>query len=82
METNLLHCVYTASSQQKPWQNQGTMLNSNTDNTVLGPPDLNVVPAGNHMGKMLGVVARFAQTKFILFHEQQLLQFEAEATLT
>ena len=58
------------------------MLNSNTDNTVLGPPDLNVVPAGNHMGKMLGVVARFAQTKFILFHEQQLLQFEVEATLT
>ncbi len=54
------------------------MLNSNTDNTVLGPPDLNVVPAGNHMGKMLGVVARFAQTKSTCsFHELvQLLQFE------
>jgi len=45
------------------------MLNSNTDNTVLGPPDLNVVPAGNHMGKMLGVVARFAQLKVLFVHE-------------
>ena len=39
------------------------MLNSSTDSTVLGPPDRKVVPAGNHMGKMLGVVARFAQLK-------------------
>jgi hypothetical protein len=50
-------------------------LNSNTDNTVLGPPDINVVPAGNHMGKMLGVVARFAQTKLMLL-QFPLVQFE------
>ena len=29
----------------------------------------NVVPAGNHMGKMLGVVARFAQLKVLFVHE-------------
>jgi len=48
------------------------MLNSNTDSQVFGPPERKVAPAGNHMGKMLGLVSRFAQVKLepVVFPEQ------------
>jgi hypothetical protein len=39
------------------------MLNSKTDSQVFGPPERRVAPAGNHMGKMLGSVFKFAQGK-------------------
>jgi hypothetical protein len=39
------------------------MLNSNTESQVFGPPERRVAPAGNHMGKMLGLVDLFAHVK-------------------
>ena len=52
------------------------MLNSNTDKRVLGPPVFTVVPAGNHMGKILGMAVRFAHEKLPLV--QEFVQFVLE----
>jgi hypothetical protein len=56
------------------------MLNSNTDSQVFGPPERRVAPAGNHMGKMLGLVSRFAQVKSRV--AQPLVQFELHQAVT